>query len=221
MEPLPDVPPATEDAMIEKESELFFQFPSETSRRILHPVVVTDASGETFTARFEEPGLVPKPGQNVLIYFEDGREFKQQSVRITSVHESDSLAVFTFETTGHPVSAEGRENFRARTIALDLFCEFDAEKRCAVHDVSATGLCVVASSMHRVGDNISIAFEYDGILAEGTVCVQSVRELHSGRFRYGLHSIGKDEQAAAFRDALSRIGLGVQRAQLERLSQAG
>ena len=207
--------------MFSKESELFFQFPSETAKRILHSVVITDISEDTITARFEEPGLVPTPGQNVLIYFDDGREFRQQSARVTAVRQSEPMAVFAFQTTGQPASAEGREYYRARTIALDLFCDFDGEKRCSVHDVSATGLCVVASSMHRIGDSVPISFEYDSIVAQGSVCVQSIRELHSGRFRYGLHSIGTDEQARAFREALGTISVAIQLSELKRISKAG
>lgn len=207
--------------MLTKETELFFQFPSETSRRILHPVTITEIGEDSMTARFDEPGLIPTPGQNVLIYFEIGREFKQQSARVTAVHVTDPMAVFALQTTGQPVSAEGRESYRARTITLDLFCEFAGEKHCAVHDVSATGLCVVASSSRKIGDSVPISFEHDSILAEGDFCVQSVRELHSGRFRYGLHAIGKDERARALRDALDRISISVQRSQLKRLSRTG
>ena len=91
--------------MISKGTELFFQFPSETARRILHPLEVMELEDGAITARFLEPDLTPEPEQDVLLYFEMGREFMQQSARVAAVLETEPTAIFAFQTTGDPVSA--------------------------------------------------------------------------------------------------------------------
>ena len=207
--------------MIGMSTELFFQFPSETSKRVLHPVEVVEVSDDVFTARFEEPGLMPEPEQNVLVYYEIRREFMQQSAQVVAVLETQPTATFAFKTTGDPVSAEGRECYRARAMFLDVTCRFGDERDCPLQDVSATGLAVVAEPGLKIGDTVGVSFAFDGVRAEGTACVQSVRELASGRARYGLHSIGREKADREFRDALNRISLAVQRLQLKRLSGTG
>jgi hypothetical protein len=207
--------------MITKATELFFQFPSETSKRILHPVEVVETESDVVTARFFEGGLAPDPGQDILMYFEMGREFMQQSARVAAVLETEPACVFAFQTTGEPVSAEGRECYRARTIFLEIAVDFGDEHGCPLQDISATGLAVTAITRHAIGAHVPVRFRHESITASGTVCVQSVRELPSGRFRYGLHSVGRDKADREFRDALNRISLSVQRLQLRRLSGTG
>jgi len=207
--------------MISKGTELFFQFPSETARRILHPLEIVGMEDGAITARFFEPGLAPDPDQDVLVYYEIGREFMQQSAHVAAVLETEPNAIFAFHTTGDPVSAEGRECYRARTIMLDVAVDFGDERGCPLQDISATGLAVTSTSKYKIGDTVGVQFRFESTTAKGTVCVQSVRELDSGRFRYGLHSIGRDKADREFRDALNKISLGVQRMQLKRLSGTG
>jgi hypothetical protein len=207
--------------MISTSTELFFQFPSETSRRILHPVEVVETDAGGVTVRFLEEGLVPEPGQDVLVYFEIGREFMQQSARVVGVMETEPACVFALQITGEPVSAEGRECYRARTIFLEIPVDFGDERGCPLQDISATGLAVAAVGRHSIGEALTVRFQHESTVAQGTVCVQSVRELPSGRFRYGLHSIGREKSDQEFRDALNKISLSVQRLQLRRLSGTG
>lgn len=207
--------------MISSSTPLFFQFPTETSRRILHPLDVLENDAGAITARFHEPGHEPEPEQDVLIYYEIRREFMQQSARIVAVLETEPSTVFAFHTTGEPVSADSRECYRVSTALLDIPCTFGDERDRPVRDVSATGLAVISTQRLSIGDTLEVAFRYDGIDAKGSVCVQSVRELPDGEVRYGLHSIGKDKPSREFRDALNRISLAVQRLQLRRLSGAG
>ena len=95
--------------MLNKNTELFFQFPSETANRILHPVEIVEIAEGTITARFVEPELAPEPGQDALVYFEVRREFMQQSINVTALMEDEPSTVFAFQTNGDPVSAESRE----------------------------------------------------------------------------------------------------------------
>ena len=207
--------------MFNQSTELFFQFPTESKQRILHRIDVTDTADGAFTARFQEPGITSEPGQNVLIYYELQREFVQQSVQVIAVLEDDPCALFTFQTTGEPVSTESRNCYRARAMFLNIPCQLGDEPNCPMQDISATGLAVVASTSYKIGDNVHVSFQYESFAAEGITCVQSVRELHSGRFRYGLHSIGKDKSDREFRELLARITLAVQRLQLKRRSGTG
>lgn len=224
-------------------TDLFVQFPSESSQHVLHPGMVRQATSGGFIVQVDEADLPAEAGQEVLIFFEHQRQFMQQPARIDVVMESgpdveDENAeaappsaqrilsgndepmgpMLGIETTGDMVSAESRECYRICTVLADITATVGDETDCPVLDVSATGFAVFATQQHPVAGRLHIELSFDGHAAAGDVCIQSSRELADGRYRYGLHCATKGDQA--FARAMQQISMAVQRAQLRRMSGA-
>lgn len=223
-------------------ADLFVQFPSESSQRILHPGVVKQSTDGGYVVCFDEVDLSAVPGQDVLIFFEHQRQFMQQPARIDAAMEPDNTfddeateapasaqrmmagndepagPTLGIEVTGDMVSAESRECFRICTVLADMFACVGDDDRCPVLDISSTGFAVIATDRYQVGERIAASMNFDDIETEGDVCIQSVRELSDGRYRYGLHCASKGSGDMA--NKMPRISMAVQRRQLRRMSGA-
>lgn len=124
--------------------------------------------------------------------------------------------VFVIEPVGDPISAESRQTYRVSTISAGIVARMGNEQGLAVQDLSATGLAVLADKKYPLGHLIEIAVKRGDESCHGQASIQSVRELESGRFRYGLRAIEEDPHAQIFLATLQRISFAVQREQLKR-----
>jgi hypothetical protein len=124
--------------------------------------------------------------------------------------------VFVIETVGDPISAEHRHHYRVSTITAGIEARMGAEDGLPVQDLSATGFSVLANELYSIGQTVDVAVFHGDECCHGKAAIQSLRELESGRMRYGLRAIEEDPRARDFLATLQRISLAVQREQLQR-----
>ncbi len=198
----------------------YLQISDESEERFLYPATVQEWNENSYTAGLQQDDPAPEAGQEVLIYYEIEREFVKQGARIELVSKMDSTTVFRFELTGDPVSAERRQCDRVSTVMAEVSATFGAEENCPVLDVSATGFAVVASRRYRTATVVDATVHYAGIASSGKGRIESVRELESGRIRFGVHCISDKETGGTLRAGLQEISASVQRQHLRRLKRA-
>lgn len=204
--------------MLGIDSGFFLLIPDGSKRRILHPAKVVGLKDNLYTARLEEEDLAVVDGQDVLIYYENGREFLQQAAHIHRVIEDEPKPFIEFEMTGEPVSAENRQYYRVCAVMTGLTAELGNEKDCPLVDVSYSGFSVIAGEDYAIGRIMDAAVSCEGKEFRGKVCVQSIRVLSEGRIRCGLHCVENASTAGSLPKGLHHLCLSLQREQLRRLA---
>lgn len=204
--------------MLDIGTSFFVQIPNESKQRTLHPAEVVGFSDNTYTAELEEENLSLVGELDVLVYYEDKRVFMQQAAHVGSVMSNNPKLIIEFQTTGEPVSAESRQCYRVSAVMAGLTADFGSEKNCPLLDVSCTGLSVIASKAHNIGNLVDTRLKYEGKEYAGKSTVQSIRELSKGRIRYGLHCIKEKQATADLARGLEYMTAALQREQLRRLA---
>ena len=229
--------------MLGKGTNVFLQFPQEARTRLLHQGTVVDLAPDAFQAIFDEDSLPLEAGQELMIYYETQRKFMKQSVRVIAVHGggalTDAIAVATEDNgaeattatvvcaglaaalalVGQPCSAESRQCYRVSTAVSDHRAELAGED-CKLLDVSATGYAVLSKKVHKVGQVLDGAVMLRRETFRGRVCVQSVKDLGSGRFRYGLYCADERTRIGGLKEGLPKLTMDLQLEQLRRRSGA-
>ncbi len=217
------------EAMLGVDKEFFLQISGESDRRILHPAKVVGVSDGLYTAEFEETDIEVEAEQEILVFYNQKRDFVKQAARVTDAPQEESAlqeespetpGTFTFETLGDVVSAENRECYRVSTVMSELTAIFGEERDCAILDISNTGFAVSSNKLHEVASIVEVILNHDGVEYTGTVCIQSVRELHRGKIRYGVSCIADKSIPNDLLEGVRRMSITTQRDQLRRLSAA-
>ena len=201
--------------MLTTDSTFFIRLPSDSNERILHPAKLAGQENGIYMARLGEADLPLAEGLDVLIYFQNDREFMQQPARVLAISADEPGLVIQISTTGDSVSAERRQYYRASVVMLGLTIEFGAERDCLLLDVSCTGFAVAAREEHEIGSLVDTVLSLEGEEYRGTVCVQSKKELTKGRTRYGLFWLDCQE-SGKMPSGLHRMNLSLQQEQLRR-----
>ncbi len=71
--------------MLTTDSTLFIRLPSDSNERILHPAKLAGQENGIYMARLGEADLPLAEGLDVLIYFQNDREFMQQQARVLEI----------------------------------------------------------------------------------------------------------------------------------------
>ena len=119
------------------------------------------------------------------------------------------------------MSAESREWFRVSTVLNDLTADFGVESNCRLLDVSSVGFAVEATERYEIGNTLAVTLHFQDKHFAGKARIQSVRELHGGRVRYGLHSLTHKSSGGDLRKGQQQISTAVEREQLRRLAGSG
>ncbi len=205
--------------MMKTGSDILFQEPSCTTRRLRRSVVV-EVSSDTFSINFVAEPFAFEVDQEVLMYFSGKTEFMQQVGRIKEIipaaEESDEGPIFVIEPVGDAISAESRQHYRVSAISADMKASVGDEENLQVQDISSTGFAVVASRQFELGQTVEVGISHGEDMCHGTASVQSVRNLGPGRIRYGMRAIEEDPHTSEFLQVLQRISLAIQREQLQR-----
>ncbi len=220
---------------------LFLQFPHESRTRLLHQGTVLDVSPGAFQAMFEEEKLPIAAGQELMIYFDRQGKFLKQPARVIVVHDpastettpadpaaeqggDDSVPmaqaiglVCALQPVGQPVSAESRQSYRVSTVISDRRAELNGEM-CKLLDVSASGYAVISRKQYKFGQILEGAVTLHHETFRGQVCVQSIRELGEGRYRYGLYCAEDRAQRGGLKEGLPKLTMALQIEQLRRRS---
>ncbi len=212
-------------------NDVLFQEPAASGRRLRRSVVVATAE-DAISVRFVGKPFEFAVDQEVLMYFTPKREFMQQIGRITAIEVADTHVnpeqaevedrgpIFVLEPVGDPISAESRQYYRVSTISARIEARFGKGANLQVQDLSATGFAVLADERFSIGQMIDVAIRHEDESCHGKVSIQSIRELESGKLRYGVRAIEEDPHARNFLKTLHRISFAVQRDQLARTGAA-
>lgn len=197
--------------MLKKDSDLHIQDPRVTDKRSLHYGTVAETGVDHVTVRFADVRFEVEPDQDIVIYYSLKRKFMQQSAKIVEVIDGEDDLVFRLQPKGDPVSAEGREHYRVSCASADIHARLEDEEDCTLVDISATGFAVIAQREHSLGANAAAAVHFRGETFEGTICIQSVRDLGRGRIRYGMRYLDDASAAGTLKTGLQKVSIAVER----------
>lgn len=202
--------------------QAFVEISSPSEQRVLHPLSVLARQGNSWTVSSLEPGLTIEDDSEVRMYFDLRRQFMQQPAEVKAVRrdeENDTVEI-EIELQGNPVSAESRQCFRIITVLSDRWMKFGSEEHCQIVDISATGCALISTQELKGSQCVPSSIEYRGKTYQGNLCVQSTKQLSSGKFRYGLHCTDRSKQEGNLLMALQILSMEIQREQLRRLAGA-
>lgn len=206
--------------MIHREGTVFFELPSASGQRVLHPARVTEAATDKYVAKLVSPDVMFEVEQLVMVYFHSDRHFMKQPVQIESVNAKDSLPVVEFVLTGEAVSAENRSFYRVSAVMADIVIDLENETGCQLLDVSLMGCSVMAKGKYQLGQTVRIRLYHKNRTFDGQGCIQGVRDLGGERTRYGLIGILNETGDASIKKGLHELTMSLERLQLQRLSCA-
>ena len=202
-----------------KGSTIYLQLPNASSKRVLHPLDVTDVSGkESITVLPQEQDLALEPGTEVIIYFDHKQQFLQQPAKIEALLEGEQGTLATLQTVGEPVSAESRQCFRVSTALADLTINFNGEQGCKLRDVSVTGFAVLSSKKYEPGQVVDVELLFEGKRYHGQASIQSVSQTPEGLYRYGTNCVKTANKPDSISKGMQVVSMSVQRQQLNRLA---
>ena len=197
--------------MLKTDSELYIQNPTVADKRSLHFGTVAEQGPDGPVVMFRDVRFSVEPDQDVVIFYNQKRKFVQQAAKVVEVMDSEGQLVFSLQTVGDAVSAEGREHYRVSTASADIHARLEHEENCTLVDISATGFAVIAHKEHALGATASAAVHFRGETFEGTVCIQSVRDIGRGRIRYGMRYLDDDAAAGTLKTGLQKVSIAVER----------
>lgn len=207
-------------AVFAPRSELFFEFP-DVADRVLYRGVVTDAVGDSLTARFCDPAIHAKPGTELRCYAMRDDRFAMQFAAVQRVDawiscDDEITTSISVELIGTPVASERRESLRVSAYGSDLVADLEGEYGCTVPDVSESGLSVLARVRIQVGAVVDIVLHTEGQALRGRGSVQNAKRLENGLTRYGIFVV--KARNSALGDSMGRITETLQRQQMRVLA---
>jgi hypothetical protein len=200
-------------------SVVFLRLSPDGERELL-PVRLVELRSNVFTAQCDDGEIECAAGTKALVYFKHDGKFFRQEIRVDAVMSSESKTVIGFTAHGKPEAADARRAHRVSTQEASLVATFDGEEECPLLDVSLEGFAVISTIKHERGALLPVTLHYDGERFSGNACVQNVQRMGDGRFRHGLQSVGDRTNGGSLQRGQMQIGIGVQRAELERLTGA-
>ena len=201
------------------DAKMYIQLPEETTSRVLHACTVDDVDGATrrLVAAEPIPGLMPD--ETALVFFEQRREFMQQTATVRAVETgSEGEFAVELELVGKPASAEQRQSYRVSCVVTDIEATFDGEPGCNVVDVSATGFGLYSTRSCQIGQTVDARVHYAGETHAGRVTVQSAWRISPSTIRYGVRTLESEDREQTLHKSLNRINLAIQREQMRRLA---
>jgi hypothetical protein len=172
-----------------------------------------ESNADGFIVSISADAAINAPvGSTLVAYYHDRNRFMKQPGEVMAVRLADGQQVIACKWTGENASAELRQTFRVRVGHMGMIAKVDAEKKCAVLDVSASGLAIIAKASYKVGELVRITFTHEGRELIGMARIQGRRQAEEGAYRYGLHI---PEKKSEMRSVLERLSANIQRAQIK------
>ncbi|HQY89299.1 MAG TPA: hypothetical protein PK402_11615 [Tepidisphaeraceae bacterium] len=203
--------------MFEVKQPAFLMIPGESKKRILHPATVCELNDGKVFCVFDESLLPMKVGTEVMLYADVRGKFTQTGATLVSAGEVDGKLVCSFAPVGDPVSAESRGSYRISIIADNVTATLGKFSACPVADVSPEGFSLLLDISLPVGSTFDATINAGETSLTGKVRLQTVKQLPTGQFRYGLLAF---ETKSPFRKSLQKLSMDMQRSRLKRMSRA-
>ena len=199
-------------------NRVFLRFDSPSRGRLLQSGIVREVQDGGWTLAFESRPRVVETGEEKLVYYDRGRKFVQQLVLVEAQSSDGPPFVLTLKSIGDAVPAEARQEDRVSTIGTDLTVTLEDEDDCLIHDVSLSGLAVIATRKYPVGRCVEIAILFGDEEYVGQVEIRCVTALDGGKIRYGLLGVFDTAEGRNLQNGLTRITLDIQQQRLKRIS---
>jgi hypothetical protein len=170
------------------------------------------------TIEFEAGDLSLGPGDERLIYYHQFAEFVRRPVQVKERSADGLVSRVVMKFIGGVVSAETRREPRVSTSDVNLSATVDTEDGCALQDVSISGIGLVSSRKHSIGETLDVTIHFEDEDFAGHAVVQSIRQLDGDRIRYGFRGAFDAQRGDPLRSGLMRVALGIHRRRLQQIS---
>jgi hypothetical protein len=197
---------------------VYLRFDSPAGGRVLEPGVLEEIAGGRWTVAFGARHQPLAIGDEKLLYYNRAREFFQQAVCVESPASHGPPYIVTLTLVGDATSAGTRSEDRVEASGFGLEATVAGEPGCAIHDVSLSGLAVIASRTHAVGQRLEISIRFDNDEFRGEMEVRVATRLGEGRTQYGLLGIFVGPHARSLKSGLTKLTLGIQQRRLQRIA---
>jgi len=199
-------------------TRIFLRFDATAKGRVLAPGIVADVAGPRWTVTFDARRHVIEVGDERLAYYNRGREFLEQRVRIESEQSEETEFTLILAELGEPTSAGTRAEDRVDTTDCGLEATLDGDPHCPIQDVSLSGLAVIANRAHPVGSRLAIAIRFGEEEFDGEMEVRVCMRLADGRTQHGLLGVFDGAAGKRLKSGLTRMTLEIQQRRLKRKS---
>jgi len=199
-------------------SRIFIRFDATAKRRVLAPGIVADVAGPRWTVTFDARRHAIEVGDEKLAYYNRGREFLQQMVRIESEQSGGTGSTMVLAEIGEPISVGTRAEDRVDTTDCGLEATLAGDPHCPIQDVSLSGLAVIADRAHPVGSRLAIAIRFGDAEFVGEMEVRVSVPLSDGRTQHGLLGVFDGAAGTRLKSGLTRMTLEIQQQRLKRKS---
>ena len=199
-------------------SRIFLRFDLPRTGRVLEPGNVNEVARGRWTTVFEARHHTVEAGEEKLLYYNRGREFLDQTVRVESQSSDGPPFDLVVKPIGDSVSVGTRLETRVKVIDCGLEATLDGEPNCPIQDVSLSGIGVISSLSHPVGRSLKIAIRYGEVELAGEMELRVVTALADGRAKCGLRGIFNTAEGRALRNGLTKMTLEIQQRRLQRIT---
>ncbi len=199
-------------------TRIFLRFDSTAKGRVLAPGIVADVAGPRWTVTFDALRHAIEVGDEKLAYYNRGREFLQQTVRVESEQSAGTGSTLILIEMGDPIAAGTRSEDRVDTTDCGLEATLAGDPHCPIQDVSLSGLAVIANRAHPVGSRLGIAIRFGDQEFGGEMEVRVCMRLADGRTQHGLLGVFDDAAGKRLKSGLTRMTLEIQQRRLQRKS---
>ena len=194
--------------------------------RKLHTGTVLSFEEGIYEAEFEEPDLLNQAeqlhkGHEILLYYHHEWKFLKQPARVESFMEGSPNPLIRFEPSGTPVNDNQRGCYRVSVAFKNLTAHIGSEKRCPLQDVSESGFAAISRERHAIGHVAGVTLPYGKQVFSGGACIQSIKELRDGSWRYGFSCLDRELTAGSLPRGLDAISHDVQREHLRGFRRSG
>lgn len=146
-----------------------------------------------------------EPGQEFLAYYDIDGKYVKHKARIEMILPSNSGSMISFRLIDQSMSAENREDERITIKDMGLIVNFDNETDYPLIDVSNYGFAIESTKKYTIAKVVAVTVRFQGTKYMGKASVESITELSSGSYRYGLRSVDNSRISVSLKAGLQHI----------------
>jgi hypothetical protein len=204
--------------VLENGSPVYLGLDDPSGDRVLQLGIIAGITRDRCTIEFENSGLPLAAGDELDIYYHQIKDFVRRRVRVDERSKDGPLSRLVMKFIGGVVSAETRQEHRVSTIDAGLSATLDTEDGCRLQDISMSGLGLISSRKHSIGETLDVTIRFEDDEFIGRAVVQSVQQLDGDRTRYGFRGTFDTKGGDPLRTGLMRMALGIHRQRLRRIA---
>lgn len=146
-----------------------------------------------------------EPGQEFLAYYDIDGKYVKHSASIEMILPSDTGSMISFRLIDQPISAENREDERITIKDMQLIANFDDETDYPIIDVSNYGFAIESTKKYTIANVVAVTIRFHGTKYIGKASIESITELSTGHYRYGLRCVDNSRTSVSLKAALQNI----------------